>query len=570
MDELIEQLLAIHVKGRNATFSIQLGTNGKQDKHVHSLTTIANILYEYRSNMIKRQSVPCIISFSLTQNLHASVTDIFSFLNVDAASESFFSFNCEDSKNTYYNAITEIQSAILYNWVLVYYFYAVSLEKPGSPLIIENEEQQDEQSLMKMLADDHEMIEDNLLSALFNYQYLLDELYFAYTVENIHDSVPDLMLMRIKNAQRDISDKLITKEHAFKLSPHLPITLKDEHIICAMLGLNLSFVDYFEKLDLEVRYHEPLVYWVTNFISYMYDSETEEVDFAKSFIPDENIFRSMQFTNNRALMLKQWIETKDADHYQNVFYWVNNYIEDIFSHYVLMTDALRFPWSEKIDKWNIRLVPMERESYLNEKQSLIAKVNIHYCNIVHKNIENMTHWNSGYFPPKSDESFSIFFHGTNHEGVINIISNGINIEFGNKEQDFSHNKGLYVSYDFIDAVKWAKKKSSRPAVIIFKVKKEFLNAYKVLDLQNNNNLWQKVVCFNRTGCKRKNRELVDYENYRKFQCIVGPRCKNPKDAEFYSKLICYDGKDSTQLCIVCEELAWTFGNLNNVDSVLFF
>lgn len=90
MDELIEQLLAIHVKGRNATFSIQLGTNGKQDKHVHSLTTIANILYEYRSNMIKRQSVPCIISFSLTQNLHASVTDIFSFLNVDAASESFF------------------------------------------------------------------------------------------------------------------------------------------------------------------------------------------------------------------------------------------------------------------------------------------------------------------------------------------------------------------------------------------------------------------------------------------------------------------------------------------------
>ena len=459
---------------------------------------------------------------------------------------------------TLYDAILFIQSAIIYNWGLIHWSNAVFNKEQHITNISE--------------VTEHELaIIKALKQALINYQKLLDELYFTCTIKGFKGTIPDLQLIK---REKDNVIQIIKKMKVEKLVKLLPRTMcfNEDHVICAILGLKFSFADYLSNLDPEIRNHEPLTYWVKYFVSQVTVLDTEDVALRKSFIPDVEILENMQFTNNRAVILKEWIESNDPDHLQNVLYWVCNYIVDIFSSDILLTDAPRYPWSEKEDEWKMESIDMTDRITSNDEQSfsMLSCYDIPYCNIVNKNIENMSYIDNGYFPPKSDYLYTLFFHGTSHEAAVNIINNGINVNIGKGEQDFSNYKGFYVSYDFKEAMNWAKKKSSRPAVIIFKVKKELLNAYNSLNLSDDMDLWQKVIFFNRRGCKREHKKLFNYEKYKKAQYIVGPRCENPKDAKSPNELIGYNEKDSVQLCIVCEELALQFGNLSNIDSVLFF
>ena len=78
--------------------------------------------------------------------------------------------------------------------------------------------------------------------------------------------------------------------------------------------------------------------------------ETEESNLEKSFIPDVDGLQSMNFTSSRALMLKQWIDNNDMDYHQQVFYWIHNYIDNMFRYYILVTGTFRYPWSKKVDE----------------------------------------------------------------------------------------------------------------------------------------------------------------------------------------------------------------------------
>lgn len=96
-----------------------------------------------------------------------------------------------------------------------------------------------------------------------------------------------------------------------------------------------------------------------------------------------------------------------------------------------------------------------------------------------------------------------------------------------------------------------------------------MNAYEGFDFRNDNDLWQKVIFFNRTSCIYEHRALLNYEEYKKAQYFLGPVCKNPKDTNSYSEVIGFDDNNSVQLCIVCKKLALEFSDLRNIDSVIF-
>ncbi|PFX15864.1 Nitrogen permease regulator 2-like protein, partial [Stylophora pistillata] len=137
------------------------------------------------------------------------------------------------------------------------------------------------------------------------------------------------------------------------------------------------------------------------------------------------------------------------------------------------------------------------------------------------NIVNVQGWISASEIPchSIEEQFENLYHGTDHDSAVDILNGrGIHLPAGRQKRDFSSGKGFYLTKSFEDAYKWAKRKSVKPAVLVFRPKHdEFWNNEKIqrLTLLSNENPeeWKEIVALFRSGKQStKKREILrDYD-----------------------------------------------------------
>ena len=84
-----------------------------------------------------------------------------------------------------------------------------------------------------------------------------------------------------------------------------------------------------------------------------------------------------------------------------------------------------------------------------------------------------------------DKGFHLFYHGTGHNFVKNIIVEGIYLRGWQKKAEFSDGDGFYVTNSLSEGKEWADKKFRHSAVLVFRVSKVELRGHensKGLDL----------------------------------------------------------------------------------------
>mmetsp|Transcript_32018 Transcript_32018/g.46144 ORF Transcript_32018/g.46144 Transcript_32018/m.46144 type:complete len:443 (+) Transcript_32018:62-1390(+) len=121
---------------------------------------------------------------------------------------------------------------------------------------------------------------------------------------------------------------------------------------------------------------------------------------------------------------------------------------------------------------------------------------------------------------KNAKSLFIYFHATCSESVDFILSDGINIGIGSKNQDFSHQNGFYLfeQNNFHLAVDWAKSWLPNAAILVFAVYDDEINGLECFNMERNvDETWKKYVSDHRQGiCSRDS-----------YAFIRGTACGNP-------------------------------------------
>eukprot|EP00981_Chlorochromonas_danica_P002287 scaffold440_cov277-Ochromonas_danica.AAC.21 len=140
----------------------------------------------------------------------------------------------------------------------------------------------------------------------------------------------------------------------------------------------------------------------------------------------------------------------------------------------------------------------------------------------------------------SEDELLVFCHGTKARFANQMLINGISLERGAAEQDFSNSNGFYVHERRPDlAWQWAKVRypHSDLAVLLFYVRKEDWIALEHFDMgENADQEWQAVVSFYRCYDRLyRMGDMVDLYNTQldlcKYQSIRGPAYKNVIDIQ---------------------------------------
>lgn len=173
----------------------------------------------------------------------------------------------------------------------------------------------------------------------------------------------------------------------------------------------------------------------------------------------------------------------------------------------------------------------------------------------------------------SNKGYEVFFHGTTQEKALDIID-GIQLQKGELNRDFSSGTGFYLSKNFDEALNtmWARKRPPNSAVVVFQVNTSKLrddSQIYGLNLQHDLPRWREVVrlCRSYPDATKSLREIKDdkrkFRDLSNFHFIEGPICS---EAHHFSNPYPIDG--SYQFCVksqVCTEL---FDR--SLHSVVFF
>ena len=85
---------------------------------------------------------------------------------------------------------------------------------------------------------------------------------------------------------------------------------------------------------------------------------------------------------------------------------------------------------------------------------------------------------------------TVLYHGTDHHSAVNIVRQGIDLNAGRQNRDFSSRSGFYLTKNMDEAINWALSTTSKPAILVFQGNQEDLDSAKKLDLSNNEEIWR--------------------------------------------------------------------------------
>ena len=325
--------------------------------------------------------------------------------------------------------------------------------------------------------------------------------------------------------------------------------------ICSSLGLQLDFLDRLQEIPPEDRDHFTLCDWIVTFLNSNYESVSlndknclsKELLAAIGFDP---LSSAVETIMARAGSTSQHIEECEM---------AELFIKDEFKYNLLLSPlAGRFPLQSNLTNTWFQLPSIIDEE---EKESNKYLCHVDIINLVTEESRASETMLSDLV--SEDGQSIVLFHGTDHQSATDILFRGIDLCAGRKKRDFSCGSGFYLTSNFDEALNWAKCTTSRPAMLVFEVNRDYLDGARKLNLYENEERWHEIVSSFRSGkgTARTRKNLGVYD------LIEGPEAKI-KRSETSDELEFEPRPLSYQMCLISDDFADEFRQ--TLHSIMFF
>ncbi|XP_068757338.1 uncharacterized protein [Montipora capricornis] len=327
--------------------------------------------------------------------------------------------------------------------------------------------------------------------------------------------------------------------------------------VLSILGLQLDLLDGIENMPPEHYNHRTLYEWIER-------SVEENIEYLDSV--DENaltpqLLASIGFDPSSEAVENLIERSSPASRQQHIeaCEWAQIFIADEFKYNPLLSPLPeRFPLkSSKTNEWFCL-----DESEAKEKKHSYGITNVKIMNLetkewLSKSVQEIK-------DNDEDEELIFLFHGTDHQSAKNILAvRGIYLNAGRQKRDFSHGKGFYLFNNIDDSLNWANCTTAKPAILIFKANRRFLDSALKLDLFDDKKRWHEIVSAFRSG----RRTAKTRKSLRSYDLIKGPMATVRRGESADDNLVVEQKPSSYQICLISSEFAEKFQQ--TLHSVLF-
>lgn len=325
--------------------------------------------------------------------------------------------------------------------------------------------------------------------------------------------------------------------------------------VCSYLGLQIDFLDRLQDMPEKLRQHRTLCEWIVTFLRNNYTALSH---LSSKNSCSEKLLRDIGFDPLSSAV--DVITKRASSHPQHIDAcdWAEIFVQDEFKYNPLLNSddnqlvRSEFPFqSAKIKEW---FEPLFSERKMADNS--------------HVTVMNLNSWiPAGEIPRGIEEQSVDLYHGTDHESAVDILNGrGIHLPAGRQKRDFSSGKGFYLTKTLDDAFRWAKRKTVKPAILVFRLKhSEFWNNENVrrLDLRSHENSqkWAEIVALFRSGKQSAETREIS-KNYDLIEGSVAEVSNVSGDLEY--KAIPH----SYQMCLISRDLAKKFQK--SLHSILFY
>lgn len=315
-----------------------------------------------------------------------------------------------------------------------------------------------------------------------------------------------------------------------------------------ILGLKLDLLDGIEEMSPGQYNHRTLYEWIERSL----EEEIDDLDSVDKNTLTPQLLASIGFDQSSEAV-KSIIERSSVASTQphiEACEWAQIFIKDEFKYNPLLSPSSeRFPFkSSKTNEW---FCLDENEAKEKKHSYDISRVKI--MNVETK--EWLSKSTEANLLKENDEDHIFLFHGTDHQSAKNILSvRGIYLNAGRQKRDFSCGKGFYLSKNFDDALNWANCTTARPAILIFKANRRFLNSAQKLDLFGDEKRWNEIVSAFRSG----RRTAKTRKSLHSYDLIEGPLATVRRSESADDELVIEQKPSSYQICLISSEFAEKF------------
>ena len=382
--------------------------------------------------------------------------------------------------------------------------------------------------------------------------------------EFIHKQFYDMELRQILPHHEEVHEKawdetLEEKEKAdFEmLDEDLESFFSNAARLCALLGLQLDFLDRLKEIPPEDCDHLKVCDWIITFLRNNYESANP----ANRSSPSKESLASIGFDPLGSSVETIMVRAGSTQHHIDACEMAEIFIRDQFKYNILLSpEVSRFPLLG--NHTNIWLQLPEQTNDEDNYNIPVCHVNILNLVTVQSLASSGIRSILGGLVTKDNQN-TVLFHGTDHQSACDILFRGIDLCQGRQKRDFSCGSGFYLTDDSEKALNWAKNTTARPALLVFQVnRQEHLDNAKKLNLFENDKKWREIVSSFRSGKKtaKTRKSLCAYD------LIEGPvGTMRTKDS---TNEIMFEPKPSSyQMCLISDDFAETFRK--TLHSIIF-
>ena len=328
------------------------------------------------------------------------------------------------------------------------------------------------------------------------------------------------------------------------------LSLAERRSVFSILGLRLDLLDGIEEMPPEHYNHRTLYEWIERSL----EDNIEDLDLDDGNTLTPQLLASIGFDPSSEAVKSIIERSSEASTQQHIesCEWAQIFIADEFKYNALLSpSSQRFPFKiSKTNEW----------FYLDENETQERK---HSCDISRVKIMNLETMESQLQSKITEENLLkdncedhvFLFHGTDHQSAKNILSvRGIYLNAGRQKRDFSSGKGFYLSKNFDDAFNWANCTTAKPAILIFKANRRFLDSARKLDLFDDEKRWHEIVFAFRSG----RRTAETRKSLHSYDLIEGPMATVSKSESADDELVVEPKPSSYQMCLISSEWAEKF------------
>ena len=295
-----------------------------------------------------------------------------------------------------------------------------------------------------------------------------------------------------------------------------------------VLGLSQAIIDFTVKTSSYQHNHQFDVYYVKRGLKEAALSAPQG---------DCLEFLELCFQKMFAAELWQSILENNLLKHQKLEYWMSLYVDYVKEN---VNNGRFLNNGEKLGSW-----------FDSEAFSETGGFDIKCINTLSSNIDHVYRSVSG---PESRlaSDGEYWYHGTTQNSAESIRTEGILLEKGQEQQDFSDSFGFYLNQNFHEAKKWAIHRfgKTQGAILIYRFP---LKRFKGKNLHEDLDEWKRVVEYFRSKKPPKKRAAFK-KALRNVEYIFGPMAKNANTNDqnvFRARMI----PDTSQLCIKLEKMA---------------